>query len=82
MELFVYLCTFNVKSNQLMKNLFLLLILSTSIVSCKKDHVCECDYRNYDKIVFPINNSSKTFSKRMCNKFMEYPFEYKNCEIK
>ena len=37
MELFVYLCTFNVKSNQLMKNLFLLLILSTSIISCKKD---------------------------------------------
>ena len=57
-------------------------IFVLSLISCKEDHVCECDYLNYDKIVFPINNSSKTFSKRMCNKFMEYPFEYKNCEIK
>lgn len=37
MELFVYLSTFNVKSNQLMKNLFLLLIVSASVISCKKE---------------------------------------------
>ena len=49
MELFVYLGTFNVKSNQLMKNLFLLLILSASIISCKKDKLSTNIIGNWHK---------------------------------
>ncbi len=56
MELFVYLGTFNVKSNQPMKNLLLLLILSASIISCKKDGSSIIGTWTVDKVV-----SSSTF---------------------
>lgn len=75
MELFVYLCTFNVKSNQLMKNLFLLFILSASIISCKKEYTCECTDAAGNPQGLTVSASNSANAVKKCNK------TYINCHI-
>lgn len=75
MELFVYLCTFNVKSNQLMKNILLILIASVSLISCQKEWTCSClDAAGYNKnITVKASNASNAVKK--CNK------TYNDCTV-
>lgn len=66
MELFVYLCTFNVKSNQLMKNLLLIFIVSVSLISCKKDWTCECADGAGNAVGVNVSAANKSNAENKC----------------